>query len=149
MGPGREAPHVDAGLGDDDLRGGAADPVTSSSRSAAPAKRGDLCFEVDLQRGDVGAGLVDAAKHRLEQEGVMAAKAATEGLLEQGAQAGPRQPGQDLGVAPAGDQRGEHGAAGDPEAVAGDHRQLGLGVPGQLRPPAASFAVRTATRSAR
>jgi hypothetical protein len=54
-----------------------------------------------------------------------------------------------LGSRPPATSAGEHGAAGDPEAVAGDHRQLGLGVPGQLRPPAASFAVRTATRSAR
>jgi hypothetical protein len=57
---------------------------------------------VDLQCGDVGAGLVDAGEHGGEQEGVMAADAATEGLLQQaplGPQAGPGQLGQDLGVA--------------------------------------------------
>jgi hypothetical protein len=55
MGRGREAAHVDAGLGDDDLRGGAADPGDLIQPVGRPSERGDLCFEVDLQRGDVGA----------------------------------------------------------------------------------------------
>jgi hypothetical protein len=93
---------------------------------------------VDLQRGDVGAGLVDAAKHPLQQEGVMVAKAADKGLLQLatlGGQPGPRQLGQDLGVALPAAERGQHGPAGDPEEVAGDHTQLDLGVLQQLVHP--------------
>jgi hypothetical protein len=73
---------------------------------------------VRLPHGDVGAGLVDAAKHRVQQEGVVVAEAAVEGLFQLaalGAQAGAGQPCQRLGVALAGDQRGQHGPAGDPK----------------------------------
>jgi len=110
-------------------------PVISSNRPAAHAKGTIASWISALHRGDVGAGLVDAAKHGGQQEGVMVAKAATEGLLQQtplGAQAGPRQLGQDLGVALAGQQRGQHGPSGDPEDVAGDHRELDLRVLQQL-----------------
>jgi hypothetical protein len=61
-----------------------------------------------------------------------------EGLLELaplGAQPGAGQLGQPLGVTLALDQCGQHGPAGDPEDVAGDHRQLDLGVLQQLLDP--------------
>jgi hypothetical protein len=101
-------------------------------------KRGNLGLDLSLQRGDVGAGLVDARKHRLQQEPVMVAEVADERLLQQaelGAQATAGQLRQRLGVALAGNKRGHHGPAGDPEDVGGDHAQLDLGVLQQLFDP--------------
>jgi hypothetical protein len=58
-------------------------PVTSSSRSTAALERGDLGLDLGVQRGHVGAGVVDALQHRLEQESVMVAEVAMEGLFQQ------------------------------------------------------------------
>jgi hypothetical protein len=65
---GGEAARVDTDLGDDHLRGGAADPGDLIQPVGRHLKRGELGLDVDLQLGDVGAGLVDAAKHGGEQE---------------------------------------------------------------------------------
>ena len=83
MARGGEAAHVGTDLGNDHLGGGAADPGDLIQPVGRQLKRGDLGLDVDLQGGDVGAGLVDAAKHGGEQEGVMVTEAATEGLLQQ------------------------------------------------------------------
>jgi hypothetical protein len=77
------------------------------------SERGDLLLDLGLQLSDVGAGLVDTAKHPGQQEAVMVAEVAGEGLLqlaELGTQATAGQLGQRLGVALAGDQRGQHGS---------------------------------------
>jgi hypothetical protein len=44
-------------------------------------ERGDLGLDLAVEGGDVGAGLVDARHHGLQQEGVMVGEAADEGLL--------------------------------------------------------------------
>jgi hypothetical protein len=138
MARGGEAAHVDTDLGDDHLGGGAANPTDLIQPVDRRRERADHLLDLGLQRGDVGAGLVDTAKHGGQQEPVMVAEAADKGLLQQtplGAQPGPGQLGQDLGVALPGHQRGQHGPAGDPKDVAGDHRQLDLGVLQQLLHP--------------
>jgi hypothetical protein len=68
----------------------------------------------------------------------MVVAVAVERLLQQaelGAQALAGQLCQHLGVALPSHQRGQHGPAGDPEDVAGDHAQLDLGVLQQLLDP--------------
>jgi hypothetical protein len=135
---GGEAAHIDADLGDDHLRGRPADPTDLIQLVDRRPKRGDLGVDLAVQFGDVDAGLVDAGKHPLQQEGVMVAEAADEGLGQLGglgAQAGACQLRQDFGVTLPGDQRGQHGPAGDTEDVAGDHAKLDLGVLQQLLHP--------------
>ena len=56
-------------------------------------------------------------------------------LAPLGTQPGAGQLGQPLGVTLALDEGGQHGPAGDPEDVAGDHTQLDLGVLQQLLDP--------------
>ena len=138
MARGGEAAHVGADLGDDHLGGGPADPADLIQPVDRWGERGDLGLDLGLQLGDVGAGLVDAAKHLGQQEPVMVAEVAGEGLLqlaELGAQAAAGQLRQRLGVPLARDQGGQHRPARDPEDVAGDHRQLDLGVLEQLLHP--------------
>src|SRR5215216_53540 len=135
---GGEAAHVGADLGDDHLRGSPADPGDLIQPVDGRLKRGDLLLDLGLQLGDVGGCLVDAAKHPGQQEGVVVAEVAGEGLFqlaELGAQAGSCQPRQDLGVPLARDERGQHGPARDPEEVGGDHREFDLGVLQQLLHP--------------
>jgi hypothetical protein len=135
---GREAAHVHPELGDDHLRGGAADPTDLIQPVDRRLKRGDLLFDLGLDRGDVGAGLVDTSQHPLQQKGVMVAEAAGEGLYQPAALAAHAplgQLGQHPGVTLAGDQRGQHRPARDPEDVAGHHRQFDLGVLQQLLHP--------------
>jgi hypothetical protein len=60
---GGKAAHVDTDLGDDHLGGGAADPGDLIQPVDRLGERGDLGLDPGLHRGDVGAGLVDAAKH--------------------------------------------------------------------------------------
>jgi hypothetical protein len=50
---------------------------------ARGSRPGQLGFDFAVQVGDVGAGLIDAGEHGFEQEGVMVAEAADEGLLQQ------------------------------------------------------------------
>jgi hypothetical protein len=152
MAGGGEAAHVQADLGDDHPGGGAADPGDRIQPVGCRRERGDLLVDVGLQLGDVGAGLVDARQHPGQQERVMVAEVAGEGLLQLaalGAQAGPRQLRQRLWVALPGQQRGQHVAAGDPEDVGGDHAQLDLGVLPAACSTRCFSAVRTLTRSAR
>jgi hypothetical protein len=135
---GGEAAHVEADLGDDDPCGGAADAGDLIQPVDRRLERGDLGLDPGLHRGDVGAGVVDTIQHRLQQEGVMVVEAATEGLFqlaELGTQTAAGQLRQHLGVTLAGDQRGQHGPAGEPEDVAGHHRELDLGVLQQLLDP--------------
>ena len=147
-----KAAHVDTNLGDQHLRGGPADPGDLIQPVDRRLERADLGRDLGLHRGDGGAGLVDAIQHRGQQEGVVVAEPAMEGLFQQaelGAQAGAGQLRQRLGVPLARDECGQHGPARDPEAVAGDHAQLDLGV----LPAACSTrffsAVRTPIRSTR
>jgi hypothetical protein len=97
---GREAAHVHPELGDDHLRGSPADPGDLIQPVGRLRERDDLGLDVGLHRGNVGAGLVDTRKHRGQQEPVMVAEAAGEGLDQLaalGAHAAPRQLGQHLG----------------------------------------------------
>ena len=82
MARGGEAAHVDADLGEDHLGGGAADPGGLIQPVGRRRERDKLLFDPAVQLGDVGAGLVDAAKHRFQQEPVMVTEAAAEGLLQ-------------------------------------------------------------------
>ena len=121
MARGGEAAHVGADLGDDDLRGGATDPGDLIELVDRRLKRGDLGLDVGLQGGDVGTGLVDAGKHRLEQEGVVLGEVPGERIPEPAAlaaHAAPRQLGQHHWILFPGHQRGQHGPARDPEDVA-------------------------------
>jgi hypothetical protein len=89
-------------------------------------------------RGDVSVERVDSRQHLLQQECVAGGEETGERLLQRGDLAAhrcPRHLGQHLGVALAGDQRGQHLPAGDPEDVRGDHAQLDLGVFQQLLRP--------------
>ena len=97
---GGEAAHVEADLGDDHLRGGAADPGDLIQPVDRSGERGDLLVDLGLQLGDVGAGLVDARQHPGQQERMVVAEVAGKGLLQLaalGAQAGARQLRQRLG----------------------------------------------------
>jgi hypothetical protein len=138
-------------LGDDHAGGGGTDPGDLIEPADRLAERGDLRFDLGLEVGDVGGGLIDAGQHRGEQEGVMVGEVADERLLQQadlGAHAGAGQLREHLRVPLARDERGHHGLAGDAEDVSGDHAQLDLGVLQQLL-DAVFSAVQTATRSAR
>ena len=64
------------------LRGGAANATDLIQPLNRRPKRGDLGLDLAVQFGDVGAGLVDAAQHRLQQEGVMVGELPGEGLLK-------------------------------------------------------------------
>ena len=77
-----EAGHVGADLGDDRLRGGAANAGDLIQPLHRRRERGDLGLDVAVQGGDVVAGLVDARKHGGQQEGVMVGELPGEGLLE-------------------------------------------------------------------
>jgi hypothetical protein len=91
---GGEAAHVGADLGDDHLRGDPADPGDLIQPVDRWGERGDLLVDLGLQLGDVGAGLVDARQHPGQQERVVVAEVAGEGLLQLGALGAPAGPGQ-------------------------------------------------------
>ena len=135
---GREPGHVQADLGDDDLRRGdpdAGDLIQSGHRLG---ERGDLLIDPGLHDVDVGVDAVDPGQHGAQQERVVVGEPPGERLLQSGGLASHRPAGhvgQDLRVAFPGDQRGHHRPPGHPEDVAGHHRQLDLRVFQQLFHP--------------
>jgi hypothetical protein len=152
MPSGREPSHVHAELGDEQLRSQLAEPRDLIQPINRPSEAGDQLLELGVELGQVGVQGIHPAQHLGEQEGVLVGEAPSERLGQQaevGAQAGPGQLRQDLGVALPSDQRGQHGPPGHPNDVAGHHREVALGV----HPAACSTrwvsAVRAATRSAR
>jgi hypothetical protein len=131
-------PHVHADLGDDHLGGGAAQAGDLIQPLHHLSERDDQLLELAVQLGDVSVQRIHPGQHPSQQEPMMVGEEPGERLLqhgELGAQAGPGQLRERLWVALAGDQRGQHRPAGDPEDVAGDHRQLDLGVLQQLLDP--------------
>jgi hypothetical protein len=77
---GGEAGQVGADLGDDRLRGGAANATDLIQPLDRLSERGDLDLDLAVQFGDVGAGLVDAAQHPGQQEPVVVGELPGEGL---------------------------------------------------------------------
>jgi hypothetical protein len=125
-------------LGDDHVGGGDPDPGDLIELFHRSGERGDQLLDPGLDRGDVGAGLVDSGEHGAQQERVVVGEVPDKRLFQHrdlGAHPGSGQLGERLGVAFPGQQRGQHLPPGDPEDVAGDHRQLDLGVLEQLLHP--------------
>ena len=120
------------------MRRGRSDPGNLIEPLDRLGERGDQLLDLGLDRGDVGAGLVDPGQHGVQQESVVVGEVPDERLLQHadlGAHPGPGQLSKHLRVALAGDQRGQHLPARDPEDVR-DHRgQLDLGVLEQLLHP--------------
>jgi hypothetical protein len=115
-------------------------------------ERGDQLGKLGVELGQVGVQRVHPGQHLGEQEGVLVGEAPGERLrqwAEFGAQPGLGQLREDLGVALSSQQRGQHGPPGDPEAVAGHHRAVDLGVHPAACSTRCFSAVRAATRSAR
>jgi hypothetical protein len=99
-----------------------------------------------LSRPMVASAASIRGEHLAHHEGVVGSEAADQGLLEQrnlDAQTTLGQLGQDLGVADAGDQGGQHRPAGDTQDVAGHARQLDAGVRQQPAPAAPASRVRS------
>jgi hypothetical protein len=63
MRSGGEAGHVEPELGDDDVRGGRSDSGDLIEAPDRRGERGDQLFDPGLDRGDVGAGLIDTARN--------------------------------------------------------------------------------------
>ncbi len=136
---GREAGHVHPDLGDD-RRGG--DPADAGDRvqarqpaSAKGAIRSSILAStaaMSASRASMRASIVASRKAWWSLNRPTNASSQVRDL---GAHPGPGQLGQHLRVPLAGDQRGHHVPAGDPEDVAGHHRQLDLGVLQQLLHP--------------
>jgi hypothetical protein len=138
--------------GNEQLRGGLAEPGDRIQPVDRPSQGGDQLGELGVELGEIGVQRVHPAQQLAQQEGVLVGEEPTERLLQQaefGAQPGAGQLRQDLGVALSGQQRGQHGPPGHPEDVAGDHRQLDLGVHPAACSTRCFSAVRTPTRSAR
>lgn len=131
MGGGGEPGHVQADLGDDDVGGDRVDAGDLAEPGDRVGVGGDLGADPGVDGGDVGVDGVDAAEHLGEQECVVVGEVAGERLLqfgEFGAQTAAGVLGQYLGVALAGDQRGEHVPSGGAEDVGGHRGDLDLGV---------------------
>jgi hypothetical protein len=135
---GREPGHVRADLGEQQMRGGLADPGDLIQPLDRRRERGDQLGKLGVEVGEVGVQRVGPAQHLGEQEGVLVGEEPGERLRQRaefGARPGTGQLREDLGVALSGDQRGQHGPPGDPEDVAGHHREFDLGVLQQLLHP--------------
>jgi hypothetical protein len=135
---GREPGHVRPELGDEQLRSQLADPRDLIQPLDRPSEAGDQLLDLGVELGQVGVQGIHPAQHLGQQEGVLVGEAPSERLYQQaefGAQPGTGQLRQDLGVALAGHQRGQHGPPRHPEDVGGDHRELDLGILQQLLHP--------------
>ena len=135
---GWEPGHVGPDLGDEQVRGGLADPGDLIQPIDRPGERGDQRLELGVELGQIGIQRVHPGQHLAQQEGVLVGEEPGERLLQQrqfGAHPRTGQLRQPLGVAFPGDQRRQHRPPGDPEDVAGDHAQLDLGVLQQLLDP--------------
>ena len=128
---GGEAGHVGADLGDDRLRGGPANATDLIQPLDRRPERGDLGLDLAVQFGDVDAGLVDAAQHRGQQEGVVVGELAGQRLTQR-RELDPHpavgQVGEDPGITLTGDHRIEHLAAGHAVQIADDRVEFDLRV---------------------
>src|SRR5450756_3157057 len=91
-------------------------PGIGSRQATTWSERGDLVLDPGLDLGDVGVDGVDPGEHLGQQERVVAAEPADEGLLQLAdldAHAGTGQLREDLRVAFSSDQRGHHRPTGD------------------------------------
>jgi hypothetical protein len=143
---------VDADLGDEQVRGGLADPGDLIQPVDRLGERADQRLDPGVERGDVAAQRVDPVQHPGQQEAVMVGEEPGERLRQQrplGPHPRTGQLRQPLGVAFPGQQRGQHGPPRHPEAVAGDHAELDLGVHPAACSTRCFSAVRAATRSTR
>lgn len=75
--------HIDPDLGDQDVRGGTPDTGDLIEFAHRLRERDDQVLDPGLDRGDIGAGLVDPGQHRGQQERVMVGEASNERLLQQ------------------------------------------------------------------
>jgi hypothetical protein len=64
--------------------GGDADAGDHIEPLDRPSERGDQLLDLGLDRGDVGAGLVDAGEHGAQQEPVVVGEVPGERLFQQG-----------------------------------------------------------------
>ena len=80
---GGEPGHVGPDLGEDDVRGGDPDPGDLIELVHRLGERGDQLLDPGLDRGDVGAGLVDPGEHGAQQERVVVGEVPDERLLQQ------------------------------------------------------------------
>src|SRR3954471_12729152 len=139
VGSGREAGHVGADLGEDALGGPLADsgdgvePVTGlGERDAGLAGvLGEQIVDVLVQLRDRALQVGEVVQAEPDQQGVVVTEAAAQCLAQLGellAQQALGQLGEDVGVAFAGDQGGQHRPSGDAEHLGGDRAQLDPGV---------------------
>jgi hypothetical protein len=138
VGRGGEAGHVQPGLGDDHRGRGGTDSGDLIQAGHRVSERGDLCFDLGVEVGDVRVQGVDAGEHLGQQEAVVVGEVPDERLFQLGdlgAHPRPGHLGQDLGVTFTADQGGHHLPPGDPKDVGGHNGQLDLGVLEQLLDP--------------
>jgi hypothetical protein len=122
---------VHAELGEQQVRGGLAEPGDRIQPVDRVGERGDQLGKLGVELGQVGVQGVHPGQHLAQQEGVLVGEEPGERLCQRaqfGAQPGTGQLREDLRVLLSGHQRGQHGPPGDPEDVAGDHREFDLGV---------------------
>jgi hypothetical protein len=125
-------------LGEDDVRRRDPHPRYLVKLVHRLGERADQLLDPGLDRGDVGAGLIDPRQHGAQQKRVMVGEVPDERLLQHtdlGAHPGPGQLGQHPGIAFTGEQRGQHRPPGHPEHIRHDRGQLDLGVLEQLLHP--------------
>jgi hypothetical protein len=106
---GREPGHIHAELGDEQVRGGLADPGNLIQPLDRRRERGDQLLELGVEVGEIGVQRVHPAQHLSQEEGVLVGKEPGERLLQQrqlGAHPSTGQLRQTLGVTLPGDQRG-------------------------------------------
>src|SRR5436305_880964 len=139
VGSGRKAGHVGADLGEDALggpladRGDGVEPVTGlGERDAGLAGvLGEQIVDALVQPRDRALQVGEVVQAEPDQQGVVVTEAAAQCLAQLGellAQQALGQLGEDVGVALAGDQGGQHRPAGDAEHLGGDRAQLDPGV---------------------
>jgi hypothetical protein len=75
--------HVDADLGDEQVRCGLADPGDLIQPIDRLGERADQRLDPGVERGDVGAQRVDPVQHPGQQEGVMVGEESGERLRQQ------------------------------------------------------------------
>ena len=102
MPSGWEPGHVQAEFGDEQLRSELADPRDLIQPVDRVGERGDQLGELGVELGEIGIQPIHPGQHLGEQEGVLVGEEPGERLRQRaefGAQPGPGQLGEDLGVA--------------------------------------------------
>jgi hypothetical protein len=81
---GRKHRHVDADLGDDGLGGAFADPGDGVQPVTSHRERGDHLVHAGVEAGDRGLQVLQVGKRQPDQQPMMLAEAAPQGLAQLG-----------------------------------------------------------------